>query len=147
MIAGRPYIFLPNEGVSALAVTYTDAANAPEGNYHGLYGSYTQEVLAQEAGNYILYNNQYMYVGASSSNVSVGANRAYFKLAEIPTNAVAPLPGRRRVSMSAVRETPTGLENGELLNGENGVQKVLINGELFILRGEKMYDATGRLVK
>lgn len=25
--------------------------------------------------------------------------------------------------------------------------KVLIDGELFILRGEKMYDATGRLVK
>ena len=150
MVAGRPYIFLPNDGVSALGVFYTDAANAPAGNYHGLYGSYTQEVLAQEAGNYILYNNQYMYVGASSSNVSVGANRAYFKIGVeggIPTNAVAPLPGRRRVSMSAVRETPTGLENGELINGENGVQKVLINGELFILRGEKMYDATGRLVK
>ncbi len=150
MVAGRPYIFLPNDGVSALGVFYTDAANAPAGNYHGLYGSYTQEVLAQEAGNYILYNNQYRYVGASSSNVYVGANRAYFKIGVeggIPTNAVAPLPGRRRVSMSAVRETPTGLENGELINGENGVQKVLINGELFILRGEKMYDATGRLVK
>ena len=150
MEAGVPYIFLPNNGVSALGVYYTDDASAPAGNYHGLYGSYTQEVLAQEAGNYILYNNQYMYVGASSSNVSVGANRAYFKIGVeggIPTNAVAPLPGRRRVSMSAVRETPTGLENGELINGENGVQKVLINGELFILRGEKMYDATGRLVK
>ena len=147
MVAGRPYIFLPNDGVSELGVYYTDAANEDAGNYHGLYGSYTPQVLAQNDGNYILYNNQYMYVGASSSNVSVGANRAYFKLAEIPTNAVAPLPGRRRVSMSAVRETPTGLENGELLNGENGVQKVLINGELFILRGEKMYDATGRLVK
>ena len=43
--------------------------------------------------------------------------------------------------------TPTGLENGGLLNGENDVQKVLINGNLYILRGEKMYDATGRLVK
>ncbi len=150
MVAGRPYIFLPNDGVSELGVFYTDAADASAGNYHGLYGSYTQEVLAKEAGNYILYNNQYMYVGASSTNVSVGANRAYFKIGVeggIPTNAVAPLPGRRRVSMSAVRETPTGLENGELINGENGVQKVLINGELFILRGEKMYDATGRLVK
>ena len=38
-------------------------------------------------------------------------------------------------------------ENGELINGENGVQKVLIDGELFILRGEKMYDAKGQLVK
>jgi hypothetical protein len=27
------------------------------------------------------------------------------------------------------------------------IKKVLINGQLFILRGEKMYDATGRLVK
>ena len=152
MSAGMPYIFLPNAGIEKLGVYYSDntAAPAPAGNYHGLYGSYTPQVLAQEAGNYILYNNQYMYVGASSSNVSVGANRAYFKIGVeggIPTNAVAPLPGRRRISMSAVREIPTGLENGELINGENGVQKVLINGELFILRGEKMYNANGQLVK
>ena len=152
MSAGMPYIFLPNAGTEKLGVYYSDntAEDAPAGNYHGLYGSYTPQVLAQEAGNYILYNNQYMYVGASSSNVSVGANRAYFKIGVeggIPTNAVAPLPGRRRVSMSAVREIPTGLENGELINGENGVQKVLINGELFILRGEKMYNANGQLVK
>lgn len=147
MEAGVPYIFLPNNGVSALGVYYTDDASAPAGNRNGLYGSYTEEVLDTDGSNYILLNNQYCRV--VNSNTRVGANRAYIKLAQVPDYPTsAPLPGRRRVSMGVQgAKTPTGLENGELLNGENGVQKVLINGELFILRGEKMYDATGRLVK
>jgi hypothetical protein len=39
----------------------------------------------------------------------------------------------------------TGVENAETI--QEGVQKIMIDGQLFILRGEKMYDATGRLVK
>ena len=78
--------------------------------------------------------------------------RAYIKISEIQnTPAPEPTPGqapRRRVAMSVNdTQTTTGVENGELINGENGVQKVLINGELFIIRGEKMYDAKGKLVK
>jgi hypothetical protein len=38
----------------------------------------------------------------------------------------------------------TGVEN---LNASEQPVKLLINGQIFILRGEKMFDATGRLVK
>ncbi len=145
MEAGVPYIFLPREGATQLGVYYTDAVNAPAGNHNGLYGSYSRTELPSDGSCYILLNNQYCQV-LSAENY-VGANKAYIKLGEITPVEPALVPGRRRMSMSVVRQTPTGLENGELLNGENGVQKVLINGELFILRGEKMYDATGRLVK
>ena len=63
----------------------------------------------------------------------------------VPTNAVAPAPGRRRISMSGeAPQVTTGMEN---LNAGEQPVKVLINGQIFILRGEKMYDATGRLVK
>ena len=41
-------------------------------------------------------------------------------------------------------QTATGMDE---LNADEAPVKVLINGELFIIRGEKMYDATGRLVK
>lgn len=40
-------------------------------------------------------------------------------------------------------QMPTGVENGELLNGENGVQKILLNGQLYILRDGHLYDAVG----
>ena len=58
-----------------------------------------------------------------------------------------PAPGRRRLSVGAgAPQIATGLEDGELMN-DGMVKKVLINGELFIIRGEQMYDATGRIVK
>ena len=143
MVAGTPYIFLPEENVTQLKVYYTDAANADAGNANGLFGSYTKEPLAQNAGNYILYNNQYLLV--NSDNVYVGENRAYIKLGEISTNAVAPAPGRRRVAMGVLNEQViTGVED---LNVGDQPIKVMIDGQLFILRGEKMYDAQGRLVK
>jgi hypothetical protein len=56
-----------------------------------------------------------------------------------------PAPGRRRISMSYNgSQVATGIENAE---ANEAPRKVLINGELFILRGEKMYDAKGQLVK
>ena len=44
-------------------------------------------------------------------------------------------------------QTPTGVENGEMLNGANGVQKVIIDEQVFILRGGEMYDVTGKMVR
>ncbi len=44
-------------------------------------------------------------------------------------------------------QTPTGIENGGMLNGANGVQKVIIDENVFILRGGQMYDVTGKMVK
>lgn len=147
MVAGRPYIFLPNEGATQLGVFYTDDTEETAGNYRGLFGSYTQEVLATDGTNYILLNNQYCRV--ANPNTSVGANRAYFKIGVeggVPTNAVAPAPGRRRVSMSAQGEqVATGMEETQSDNLQ--CAKIVIDGQFFILRGEKMYDATGRLVK
>ena len=143
MEAGVPYIFLPDNGIDLIAVAYTDEANASAGNRNGLYGSYTQEELPTDGSYYVLLNNQYCQV--VNVHTYVGANRAYIKLDDITTHAVAPAPGRRRISMGYSGEnTATGLDN---LNAGDQPVKVLINGQLFILRGEQMFDATGRLVK
>ena len=48
------------------------------------------------------------------------------------------------------RNIPSGLENGELLNGDaslNGVQKVLYKDHLYIIRGGKIYGVDGAIVK
>lgn len=149
MEAGTPYIFLPNEGVDALKVFYTDAAGAVAGNANGLFGSYTQEIVTPNDGNYILLNNQYCFV---NSTAYVGANRAYIKLygdghalTASSTSAPQPAPGRRRVSLDVQGEhVATGMEG---LNVGDQPIKLMINGQMYILRGDKMYDATGRLVK
>ncbi|MEE1070002.1 MAG: BACON domain-containing carbohydrate-binding protein [Paludibacteraceae bacterium] len=142
MVAGTPYIFLPIDGVDQIEVYYTNEANAPAGRKNGLVGSYTQKLLEADGNDYILLNNQYCEV---IGEAYVGANRAYFQLGSIRPSAFAPAPGVRRVSMGmAGQNTATGVDQ---VQGDNVPTKMIINGQLFILRGEKMYDAQGKLVK
>ena len=142
MVAGRPYIFYPNNGASKLTVHYTDNANAPAGSYKGLYGSYVQSQLAQNGENYILYDNKYYLV---DSEAYVGANRAYIKLGEVPTEEQAPAPGRRRVSMDVQGEQVAT----SIINTHYGDQpmKVMIDNQLYIIRAGQMFDMTGNKIK
>ena len=150
MVAGTPYIFLPLEGASQLGVYYTDAANEDAGHANGLFGSYVQAVIPANGENYILYNNQYCLV---NSTAYVGAYRAYIKLEgddaaprEENPAAAKPKQGRRRVAMSAYGEqVATGMDG---VQGE-GVpyQKVMIDGQLYIMRDGRIYNATGIMVK
>lgn len=142
--AGRPYFFYAT--ASVLKVVYTGGAvGAPltEGN-NGLVGSFEQKTIAQSENNFILYNNMLYFV---NSTAYVGANRAYLNMEAVPDyNESTPAPGRRRVTMQTNGEqVATGMDEVNV-NSEVAV-KTLIDGQLFILRGQKMYDTTGRLVK
>ena len=151
MEAGIPYIFQPAAGVEKINVYYSDntAEDVVAGNRNGLIGFYdlndpaATHNIDQDAGFYILYNNQYWLV--SGRKAYVENYRAYIRLADITPSEPTLAPGRRRISMSVNdTQTTTGFENAE---ANEAPRKVLINGELFILRGEKMYDAKGQLVK
>lgn len=144
--AGRPYIFYAT--ASTLEVVYTGAAvGAPvndEAN-NGLVGSFSKAPIAKDESNYIIYNNELYYV--NSDNVFVGANRAYLNMSAVPAynSGAASAPGRRRITMGVHGEqTATGMDE---LNASETPVKVMINGQMYILRGEKIYDATGRMVK
>ncbi len=149
MVAGRPYIFLPKEGTTQLAVFYTDEANASAGSHNGLIGFIGAAAdayfyIPAGEGNYILQNNLYREVLAGGQ-ARILSNRAYIKLAAITPTEPALAPGRRRVAMGVQSEqVATGCEN---LNVSDKPVKMIIDGQLFILRGEKMYDAKGQLVK
>ena len=151
MEPGMPYVFIPEEdNDNQLVVMYgNNVPAAVAGHHNGLYGSFTKETLTPNDGNYIFSENLYWYV--TTSPIYVGQNRAYLKVAQIsgyngepePT----PAPGRRRVTLDSGDQAPqitTGLEN--LHAGDQPV-KMIINGQIFILRGEKMFDVTGKLVK
>ena len=149
MVAGRPYIFLPKEGATQLAVFYTDEANASAGSHNGLIGFIGDAAdeyfyIPAGAGNYILQNNLYREVLAGGQ-ARILSNRAYIKLSAINPTEPALAPGRRRVAMGVQSEqVATGCEN---LNVSDKPVKMIIDGQLFIIRGEKMYDAKGQLVK
>ena len=149
MVAGRPYIFLPKEGTTQLAVFYTDETNASAGSHNGLIGFIGDAAdeyfyIPAGQGNYILQNNLYREVLAGGQ-ARILSNRAYIKLSAINQTEPALAPGRRRVAMGVLSEqVATGCEN---LNISDKPVKMIINGQLFILRGEKMYDAKGQLVK
>ena len=148
LVAGRPYIF--RASASTLEVAYTgDAVGAPvnDDDNNGLVGSFEKTEITQAATNYIIYNNALYYV--NSDKIYVGAYRAYLDMTGVPAynSNNEPQQGapRRRVTMTVYNEqTTTGIDE---LNASDTPVKMIIEGQLFIIRGEKMFDATGRLVK
>ena len=150
MVAGRPYLFKPNENETELQVYYTDNEDpVAAGNYKGLHGFYdlTDEDatfdIPEDAGNYIMYNNQYWLVSGRAAYIE--NYRAYIVLDDITTTEPDKAPGIRRVSLNVNGEqTITGCEQ---INASETPVKVMIDGQLYILRGEKMYNANGQIVK
>ena len=134
--AGRPYIFLATG--SEIKVQY-GTTTADAGSYNGLVGSFTREQLAE--GMYIIQNNKFYRTGADNY---VGAHKAYIDMTNVPEETT-PVPGRRYVTMQIGDvQTPTALDE-VTVNQENA--KFILNGQLYILRDGKLYNAQGQLVK
>ncbi len=157
LTAGQPYFFIAsaNEIRGNKTGAVLDAAGAGVNGFYGWISATDEsKALSWQAdynpsgdNTYVIYGNM---VTRLNGPTDLKSERCYINInsTEPSRSASAPMPGRARFMINVGgHNTPTGLENGGLLNGENGVQKVLINGNLYILRGEKMYDATGRLVK
>ncbi|MBO5553065.1 MAG: Ig-like domain-containing protein [Paludibacteraceae bacterium] len=143
--AGTPFIIQATD--TKLEVVYTGAATTTAGTNGALHGTLTYmsaaDLAAAGTNIYMLYNNALRPVG---TNNHLDANRAYIDYDELNpvTEAPQPAPGRRVRAVPMQQNTATGIDE---LNGSEAPVKVLINGQLFILRGEKMYDAKGLLVK
>jgi uncharacterized repeat protein (TIGR02543 family) len=143
--AGTPFIIQATD--TKLEVVYTGAATTTAGTNGALHGTLTYmsaaDLAAAGSNIYMLYNNALRPVG---TNNHLDANRAYINYNELNpvTEAPQPAPGRRVRAVPMQQNTATGIDE---LNGSEAPAKVLINGQLFILRGEKMYDAKGLLVK
>ena len=139
--AGKPYIIYA-EGAKFEAVLVGDDAAASSNN--GLYGTLsnmTNADLLAAGATYMLKDNQLRPVGGGH----LDANRAYVILDNITGGKPAGMPAHKVRGIPMQRDEATGIED---VQGDN-VQctKMMINGQLFIIRGENMFDATGRLVK
>lgn len=145
MAAGVPYVFIAHGNEMALYYGETTEANPVNGN--GMYGTFEDQTLTELDGIYYFAKSA-LWSCVDLTWLNLPANRAYVKLSEIDyLDSSSPAPGRKRllIGVNGAPAVATGFEN---VQGDN-VQctKVLINGQLFILRGEKMYDAKGQLVK
>ena len=149
MEAGKPYLFLPKEGVEKIGVFYTDNADETAKTVNGLVGyigtsadDYTQ---VPDNGNcYIIQNNLYRQV-QTGGVAYILSNRAYIDMSTVSNVEHAKVPGRRRIGLSVQGEqVATGIDN---LEASEKPLKLMIDGQMYILRGEKLFDATGRLVK
>lgn len=142
---GVPYLFEAH--ADALHFYATDATPATEaGQSNGMVGTFEDKVIPQNSPNIYYFSGTKFYaVTARSTDLTVPANRAYVDLTS-PHPAGAPRAGVRRVVLD-VQGSNAATGFGEVQGDELQSTKVLINGHLFIRRGEKTYDATGSLVK
>ena len=152
--AGKPYLF---QATNASQVSFYKKVNATHaddaGSLKGMYGTFVDKPLSPTTDVDMFYfsgTHIWAVKDFQVASITIPAHRCYVNYAEFMENPVSsptPLPGRKRlmIGVNGAPAVATGLEN---VQGDN-VQctKVLINGQLFILRGEKMYDAKGQLVK
>lgn len=76
----------------------------------------------------------------------LSAYRAYINYGDLHPVSSAPqgAPGKRVIAMPMQKDAAQGIDN---IEASDKPMKVVIDGTLYILRGEKVYDATGRMVK
>lgn len=152
--AGKPYIMYAT--ASTVTAVLGDETNAPgeNGAIHGTFSNLTQDQLntyATVAGNdlYLVIGNELRRVtGYALDGItpltgnSLPAQRAFVVVGDIPA-APAHMPAHvRRMPMQT--DQAQGFEN---IEASEKPMKLMIDGQMYILRGEKVYDATGRLVK
>ena len=146
--AGKAYIFQVKEATARFYYTTDAAVTSPDAS-SALRGNLDAEPIvfspnSSEAEN-VYFIKEHAFWCAKETGVKINQYRAYLQMDEVGTASPAPAPGRRRIALGVQGEqVATALDN---LNADDAPRKVIIDGQLFIIRGEKMFDATGRLVK
>ena len=142
--AGTPYIFKATD--SELVVYYEGAeALSPVAGKAGLTGTFeaipsTNDILE---GNYMIAQNKFWLCAAGCW---LDANRAYIEhdALHASTTPVAPMPGRRRVSMGAAGENAaTGSEDIMMPISNSKTMKIIENGQVIIIRDGEKYNMQG----
>lgn len=147
--AGKPYLF---EATRTGNVSFYKKLNAGHADdpvdTKGMYGTFTGTTLTQGADNYYYFSGTHIWrVNDFTVSITIPAYCCYVDYDEFLNHpaSTSPNPVRRRVVLGVNgTNTATGMENTEATDAP---VKMMIDGQLFILRGEKLYDATGRLVK
>lgn len=146
--AGKPFIVYA-ESDKLEAILDGDAidktAIVANGALHGTFEKMYQADLNAAGDNiYLVIGNELRQVDGQTGN-TLPAYRAYVDLDEIDMiSTPSPAPGKKVRSMPMQKDQTQGFEN---IQASDKPVKVVIDGALYILRGENVYDATGRMIK
>lgn len=143
--AGKPYIFQA-DGDKLILIYGETVVSEPDNEDSALKGTFVDLPIYPEDAADVYYFRDHALWSARQTGVLIGANRAYLQMDEVnPISSPHPAPGCRRITIG-VNSTNSAQGIDETEATEKPI-KIMIEGQLFILRGEKRYDATGRLVK
>ena len=142
--AGKPYIFEAQGDQIDVYYGTTNVENpVNSGALQGTFTGVTFEV--GEADNIYFFRDHALW-SAKETGVQIRPNRAWLDMSvSIPNHA--PKPGKRYITMGVNgQNATTGMD--QISNDQSQMtNKVIIDGHLYILRGEHLYNANGQLVK
>lgn len=155
--AGQGYFFLASDSEIKVTMSLAETAlsaplqHNPEEtgvNTRGMHGNFGPDPLtvpnyveAEGPNEYVLNSNSELVYGTGNW---IGEHRAYLKMSEVPV-PTAQVPGRRYVTMVVNHpNTTTGWEN---VNDNDNANKMLINGQIYIMRSGRLYTIDGKLAK
>ena len=151
--AGVPYLYQPSADVinpAFVGVSVSKDLNPTKpadgyAQYYGIYAPMDGVALHNIENAYVLGSDQYLYaVSDLPNNQTMKALRAYFVL-NFPSAAPgAPKRLAKVVFNENETETTTDIED---LQTDIECTKVIVNGQLQIIRDGKTYNAFGQLVK
>ncbi len=151
--AGVPYLYQPSANVTNPAfvgVSVSKNLNPTEpadnyAKYYGIYAPMDGDALHAKTNAYVLGPDQYLYaVSDLPATQTMAALRGYFVLNFPSAGPGAPKRLAKVVFNENETETTTDYEN---LQTDNTCIKVIVNGQLQIIRDGKTYNAFGQLVK
>ena len=134
--AGVPYFYDPTPGAAELVCYYSGAEVSTPGTAAGgaFVGTYVDDAPVP-SGSYVTVNNQLYKTG---DGATMGEYRAYVS-PQAYTRAA--LPGRKILRIGD-KGTTTAVET--LLPAASCSQKILRNGQVIIIRGDKKYNMLGQ---
>jgi hypothetical protein len=141
---GVPYLFQASANELKLYFG-TTVVSDPVNPGNGMYGTFDPIDVTENLDDVYYFAQHNFWSCSGMSSLHMPANRAYVRMSEVPDAAPNPNPGRRRVVMGVNgTNTTTGCEN---IESGNAPRKQFIDGAIYIIRGEKVYDTTGRQIK
>ena len=146
MAAGTPFIYQATADKFEVVYEGNDAeAPVESGALRGTFVDMTSSDLEALPNVYLMYQNTLRPIQVGNHN-SLQKFRAYllYDAMSVPSETPQDAPGRRVRSMPMQGNVATGIEDTE--SAAQAV-KVMIDGQLFIQRGDKLYDVTGQMVK
>ncbi len=147
--AGKPYLF---EVTNPSNISFYKPVGADHSDdeiaHKGMIGTFAGTTLYQGSDNYYYFSGRHIWkVNDFTVAIPIPAHRCYVDMDVLQSAGPAQqqAPGRRRVTLGVQgTQVATGIED---VDASEKPVKLLINGQMYILRGEKLFDATGRLVK